>query len=77
MQTPDYIPERRAADLLGTSLRTLRKRRYAGVGPRYVKHGKFVMYSMRDLERYLEAHRVTPVREASIYDEAAIARTGA
>ena len=69
MQTTEYVSERRAAELLGVALRTMRKRRYAGVGPAYSKGGRFVYYSRRDLEKYLEGHRHVPVREKA-YAEA-------
>ena len=63
MQSTDYVSEHRAAELLGVAVRTMRKRRYSGIGPAYSKCGKFVYYSRRDLEHYLDAHRHEPVRE--------------
>jgi len=46
-----------AAQYLGISASTLSKRRVFGGGPRYLKLGRRVVYDVRDLDKWLEAHR--------------------
>ena len=46
-----------AAEYLGISASTLSKRRVFGGGPKYLKLGRRVVYDVRDLDAWLEAHR--------------------
>ena len=39
--------------------------RHRGGGPRYVKVGRKVLYDPIDIDRWIEAHKVTPGREAT------------
>jgi predicted DNA-binding transcriptional regulator AlpA len=43
------------AEVLGRPARTLRPRRYLGIGPKYLKVGATVRYRARDIEKWLEA----------------------
>jgi helix-turn-helix protein len=52
-QNDALVDERRAADILNAAPATLSRWRYAGKGPRFVKIGRLVRYSMRELERYI------------------------
>ncbi len=47
----------RAAQFVGVSKRTLEKWRYEGIGPPYLKLGRRVLYSMADLEDWIDKHR--------------------
>lgn len=51
------LNERDAAQLLGLSARTLQKWRLQGVGPRYLKLGHAVRYSLKDLKAFLDSGR--------------------
>lgn len=54
---PRLLPEREAANLLGVAVATLRRWRWAGKGPRFVKLEAAVRYEMSDLAAYIEAGR--------------------
>ncbi len=54
-----------AAAYLRKSPRTLIRWRNQRVGPAWTKVGHKIIYQPRDLDAYLEAHRVEPVREVS------------
>ena len=58
---PLSTPE--AADHLRNSARTLVRWRSLAVGPPYIRVGGKVLYMRRDLDEWLERHRVHPVRE--------------
>ncbi|WP_068149100.1 helix-turn-helix domain-containing protein [Rhodococcoides corynebacterioides] len=45
-----------AATYLRSTTQKLAEHRYRGTGPRFVKHGRTVLYRWADLEAYLEAH---------------------
>lgn len=45
-----------AAEFLRTSAQKLAQDRYLGTGPRFVKHGRRVLYRWADLTAYVEAN---------------------
>ena len=51
------IAEKELAERLGISVRTLRQWRYWGRGPRFIKLGKAVRYSVADIEAYIASNR--------------------
>ena len=53
------ITEVEAADLLGLSVKTLRRWRWAGHPPRFIKLGGAVRYDMEDLRAFMESGRRT------------------
>jgi hypothetical protein len=54
----EHVPETAAAEYLGLCVSTLRTWRWRGTGPRYLKFGRAVRYSLTDLRKYVEeAHR--------------------
>lgn len=57
--TPALVNEHEAARLLGLSVKTLRRWRWAGRGPRFLKLGAAVRYDPADLAAYIEAGRRT------------------
>jgi excisionase family DNA binding protein len=46
---PDYLTPDEVASLLRVTVRTLRKWRAAGTGPRFIKHGATVRYLKSEL----------------------------
>jgi predicted DNA-binding transcriptional regulator AlpA len=50
--TKNLIAEREAAALLGLSAKTLQRWRWIKQGPKFVKLGGAVRYSIRDLEEF-------------------------
>lgn len=54
------MDESGAAAYTGHSPRTYQQWRYRGEGPPYIKCGKAVRYSLRDLDAWLLEHRVDP-----------------
>lgn len=50
-----FINEIKLAELIGIKSSTLRKWRYEGKGPKFVKFGHRVMYNMADVEAYIQA----------------------
>jgi hypothetical protein len=53
------LNEKQAADLLTVKLGTLRRWRWAGKGPRFVKLGSAVRYDLVDLDGFIAAGRRT------------------
>ena len=53
------VNEAEAARMLGLSVKTLRRWRWAGRPPRFVKVGAAVRYDPADLEAFIEAGRRT------------------
>jgi hypothetical protein len=53
------LNEREAAQILGLNVKTLRRWRWAGKGPRFLKMGSAVRYERADLEAYKAAARRT------------------
>ena len=52
--------EKAAAEYLGLSVRTLQKRRFERKLPPYLKISKSVKYLKKDLDAFLEQHRINP-----------------
>ena len=58
--SPSVVDERGAATLLGIAPATLRNIRSQGRGPKYCRVGRRVVYRVRDVDAYLDAHAVDP-----------------
>ncbi len=58
-KTDRLLTETEAASLLNLSIKTLRRWRWAGRGPRFLKLGAAVRYDPADLAAYIEAGRRT------------------
>jgi predicted DNA-binding transcriptional regulator AlpA len=56
MQTDDFLDTAGASAFLKLSPSTLTKRRLTGDGPKYLKLGRRVVYSRRELEAWTRAH---------------------
>ena len=54
---PALVNEAEAAHLLSLSVKTLRRWRWAGKGPRFLKLGAAVRYDPADLSAFIEAGR--------------------
>ena len=52
MNDQQFITERRAAEILGLSPKTLLTWRLRGIGPMSARFGRAVRYSLRDLEAF-------------------------
>lgn len=52
---PAFLDSHTAAVYIGLSPRTLDRWRWAGIGPRYRKHGGRVLYSVADLLAWSES----------------------
>ena len=55
---PKHLNEYQAADVIGLSVKTLRRMRHDMRGPNYIKLGRRVVYSETDLGMWLTNHRV-------------------
>lgn len=62
--TPAALNTRQAGDYIGQSAGHLANERSAGRGPAYVKLGGSVRYLVRDLDAWLESHRVSTLDAA-------------
>ena len=60
MDQERYVTEKKVSNLTGLALSTLRNWRSAGVGLPYVKCGRAVRYSLRDVMDFMEAHKIKP-----------------
>ena len=49
------LNEHQASEVIGFAVKTLRKRRWQGLAPRFLKVGSKVFYDQNDLSAYLEA----------------------
>ena len=56
------LTEDQAAERLNWSKKTLQRRRWEGNPPAFVKLGRTVRYSLRDLEAFIEAGRQVPAQ---------------
>jgi predicted site-specific integrase-resolvase len=54
---PRLVDEHRAATILGLSVKTLRRWRWAGREVPYIKLGNAVRYDLSDLDAYIAAGR--------------------
>lgn len=57
LQNTQLLNEHQAAARLNLSVATLRRWRWAGQGPRFLKIGGAVRYDSEDLEMYIQACR--------------------
>jgi len=57
---PRHLNETQAAEIVGLSVKTLRRMRYERRGIPYFKLSRRVVYSETDLAEWLHAHRVEP-----------------
>jgi predicted DNA-binding transcriptional regulator AlpA len=63
MDTPKWINEKRAAEIMALAVQTLRNQRFRGAGPAYSKIGRAVRYSERDVIEFMESRKITPGSE--------------
>lgn len=56
----DLCDEREVANTLRQTVDTLRRNRWRGIGPAYIKVSRRIFYRPADVEAWLEAHRVEP-----------------
>jgi predicted DNA-binding transcriptional regulator AlpA len=54
-----YLNEKEISNLTGLALSTLRNHRHKGVGLPYIKVGRAVRYSFRDVVEYFESHKIS------------------
>jgi len=52
-----FLTENSLAELIGIKAPTLRKWRWEGKGPKFIKMGHRVMYAMDDVTSYINAQR--------------------
>ena len=57
--SPTLLDETKAARILGLSVKTLRRWRWAGKGPAFRKIGRAVRYASSDLEAFIVSARRT------------------
>ena len=57
--------QKKAAHILGLSVRTLERHRLAGTGPRYVRLGRLVRYRQQDIADFVERNLRTSTAENS------------
>jgi hypothetical protein len=53
--SPSLVDETKAAQLLDLRVKTLRRWRWAGKGPRFIKLGSAVRYRLADLDEFIAA----------------------
>jgi predicted DNA-binding transcriptional regulator AlpA len=53
-----YINEKETAQITGFALPTLRNHRSRGIGIPYVKAGRSIRYSLKDVIKYMESRKV-------------------
>jgi predicted DNA-binding transcriptional regulator AlpA len=59
LRSPDFVAHR-----LGTSIRTLERKRADGTGPRFVRVGRLVRYTDPDVDAWITAQTVASTSEA-------------
>lgn len=59
-----YLKETEVSEITGIALSTLRNQRFKGAGIPYSKLNRSVRYSLEDVVRYMEQHRVNTQRIA-------------
>jgi predicted DNA-binding transcriptional regulator AlpA len=57
METKPLVDEHKAAQQLNLAVATLRRWRWAGRGPRFIKLGAAVRYDLADVDAFVEASR--------------------
>ena len=58
MEQIKYINEKKVAEMLDGSVQTIRNDRHLKRGLPYIKKGRMVRYSLADVIRYMEQHKV-------------------
>jgi len=59
------IDEKKLADNLGVSIRTIQAWRYKKIGPKFIKlSGRCVRYRSKDIEEYLQEREIIPEGKA-------------
>ncbi|WP_205873467.1 DNA-binding protein [Mycobacterium camsae] len=56
---PSLATPQQVAEALHTTAARLAQDRYRGTGPRFIKHGRRVLYRWTDVHAYLDANTVT------------------
>ena len=56
---PIHSNERKAADMLGVSVKSLRRWRYQRSGPPYVTLRHLIRYSVQDLQNWMAGQKVS------------------
>jgi excisionase family DNA binding protein len=51
------LTEQEAADLLNVNIMTLRRLRYKGKGPKYIKVGRLLRYDPEDLDEFINQQK--------------------
>jgi predicted DNA-binding transcriptional regulator AlpA len=64
--TPQLVKEDAAADMLGTTVRTLQDWRLTGRGPRYAKLGRAVRYDLADIRSWLESRKYQSTADEAV-----------
>ncbi len=57
---PKYIDEKRVSEIVGRALPTLRNDRHNMRGIPYCKVGRSVRYSVTDVIKFMESHKIVP-----------------
>lgn len=52
--------EKFAANFLGVKQSTIQKMRHFGHGPKFIRLGRTIRYSLEDLQKYVDQRRVDP-----------------
>ena len=60
-----YLNEKEVSEMTGRSLSTLRNERSLGFGIPYSKIGRSVRYSLTDVVKFMEAHKVNTAEHES------------
>ena len=55
---PQYLDEKKVAEITGRALSTLRNERSKGEGISYIKIGRSVRYDLQDVIEFMEAHKI-------------------
>lgn len=58
----ELVDEKTAARILGFSVKSLQNRRWKGLPPQFLRLGRCIRYRLSDLQDYLDACAVKPVR---------------
>ncbi len=58
MEPPKRLNEEQTAHYIGMSRPWLRLQRMRGKGPAYIRIGRTIRYDIRDLDEWLNKHRV-------------------
>jgi len=65
----NFLTEAQTAKVLSLSVKCLQKWRHSGVGPKHVKFGRAVRYSISDLHDYIVSCRVKSIYEDNKNDQ--------